>query len=111
MMDYTFWLNTPGIFFSMGYTISLLSLILNVQRKVVLQILSPALVSYALINFVSQQASGLGYIFFSNADVSKEVRTAANLSSAYSAITCMVILGIAILIGMTAAFFRLNKKA
>lgn len=84
--------------------------VLNVVSGL-LQIISPALIAASLMNMVSSRASGLGYIFFSNADVSKEVQTPENLSSAYVAIACMIIVGVAIIFGMISAFFKTEKRA
>ena len=62
------------------------------------------------MNLIAGRVDGLGYIYFSNADVAKEVQTAANLGSAQTAIWSMVLLGVAILIAVIAAFFSLRKK-
>lgn len=74
------------------------------------QIAAPVLVGLSLILLVSARIEGLSFIFFSNADVSKEVQTAENLSSAYMTIANMVIIGIAMLEGWVTAFFRSGRK-
>lgn len=76
----------------------------------VLRIGAPALLAYAVMNLIAGRVDGLGYIYFSNADVAKEVQTAANLASAQSAIWSMALLGAAMLVAVIAAFFSLRKK-
>ena len=76
----------------------------------VLRIGAPALLAWALMNLIAGRVDGLGYIYFSNADVAKEVQTAANMASAQSAIWSMGLLGAAVLIAVVAAFFSLRKK-
>lgn len=75
------------------------------------QIAAPVLLSVGLMLLISARIEGLSFIFFSNADVSKEVQTAENLSSAYMTIANAVIIGIAMLEGWIAAFFRSGRKA
>lgn len=77
----------------------------------VLRIGAPALLAVALINLIAGRVDGLGYIYFSNADVAKEVQTAANMASAQTAIWSMVLLCAAVLVAVIAAFFSLRKKA
>ena len=74
-----------------------------------LQIAAPALLALCLINLVSGRVEGLGFIYFSNADVALEVQTAETMSSATTAITSMVCFGVSMLAGIVAAFFNLNK--
>ena len=69
------------------------------------------LIAAALINLVAARVEGLGFIYFSNADVALEVQTAANLSSAHGAIASMILLGVAMLVAIVAAFFSIRKKA
>ena len=76
----------------------------------VLRIGAPALLAWALMNLIAGRVDGLGYIYFSNADVAKEVQTADNMASAQSAIWSMGLLGAAVLIAVVAAFFSLRKK-
>ena len=76
----------------------------------VLRIGAPALMAFGLMNLIAGRVDGLGYIYFSNADVAKEVQTAANLGSAQTAIWSMALLGAAMLIAVIAAFFSLRKK-
>ena len=76
----------------------------------VLRIGAPALLAWALMNLIAGRVDGLGYIYFSNADVAKEVQTAANMASAQSAIWSMGLLGAAVIIAVVAAFFSLRKK-
>ena len=77
----------------------------------VLRIAAPALLAWALISLIGARVDGLGYIYFSNADVAKEVQTAANLGSAQTAIWNMGFLGAAMLVSVVAAFFSLKKDA
>jgi len=76
----------------------------------VLRVGAPALMAYALMNLIAGRVDGLGYIYFSNADVAKEVQTTANMASAQSAIWSMGLLGAAVIIAVIAAFFSLRKK-
>ncbi len=76
----------------------------------ILRVGAPALLAYALMNLIAGRVDGLGYIFFSNADVAKEVQTAANMGSARTAIWSMALLGAAMLVAVVAAFFSLRKK-
>ena len=76
----------------------------------VLRIGAPCLLAWALMNLIAGRVDGLGYIYFSNADVAKEVQTAANLGSAQTAIWSMALLGAAMLVAVAAAFFSLRKK-
>ena len=48
----------------------------------VMRIAIPVLLTLCLINLIAARAEGLGYIYFSNADVALEVQTPENLSSA-----------------------------
>ena len=75
------------------------------------QIGAPILVSLGLINLISSRVEGLGFIYFSNADVIKEVQTPANLASGSGAIVSLVIMGIALVVCIAAAFCSLRKKA
>ena len=75
------------------------------------QIVAPVLLAASLINLIAARVEGLGFIYFSNADVAKEVQTPANLSSASGTIANMVCLGITLLASLVAAFTNLKKKA
>ena len=75
-----------------------------------LQIAAPVLLTFCLINLVAARAEGLGFIYFSNADVILEVQTPANLSSATGSIANMVCLGAAIVAGLVGAFCSMKKK-
>lgn len=75
-----------------------------------MRIAVPVLLTLCLINLIAARAEGLGYIYFSNADVTLEVQTPENLSSATGTIANMICLAVAAVAGMIAAFFRLNKK-
>lgn len=76
-----------------------------------LQIAGPVLLAIALITLVGTRVEGLGFIYFSNADVAKEVQTAENLASGTGAIANMAILGCSMLLGIVGAFFNLVKKS
>ncbi len=76
----------------------------------ILRIGAPCLLAWALMNLLAGRVDGLGYIYFSNADVAKEVQTAANLSSANAAIWSMALLAAAVVISVAAAFFSIRKK-
>ena len=75
-----------------------------------LQIAGPVLLAIALITLVGTRVEGLGFIYFSNADVAKEVQTAENLASGSGAIASMAILGCSMLLGIVGAFCSLRKK-
>ena len=64
----------------------------------------------ALITLVGTRVEGLGFIYFSNADVAKEVQTAENLASGSGAIASMAVLGCSMLLGIVGAFCNLRKK-
>ena len=74
-----------------------------------LQIAAPVLLAYCLISLVAGRVEGLGFIYFSNADVAKEVQTAANMSSATMAIASMVCYGVSMLAAMVSAFVDTRK--
>ena len=76
-----------------------------------IQIVVPALLALCLINLIAARAEGLGFIYFSNADVIVEVQTPENLSSATGAITNMVCLGVSTVVGIVTAFLNIKKKA
>ncbi len=77
----------------------------------IMQIAAPVLLTFCLINLIAARAQGLGFIYFSNEDVIKEVQTAANLSSATGTIANMVCLAVSVLAGMVGAFCNTGKKA
>ena len=76
-----------------------------------LQIVAPALLALCLINLIAGRAEGLGFIYFSNADVILEVQTPENLSSATGAIASMIVLGISTVVGIIASFINIKKSA
>ena len=76
-----------------------------------LQIIAPALLALCLINLIAGRAEGLGFIYFSNADVLLEVQTPENLASASGAIASMVVLGISTVVGIIASFINIKKPA
>ena len=76
----------------------------------VMRIAIPVLLTLCLINLIAARAEGLGYIYFSNADVALEVQTPENLSSATGTIANMICLAVSAVVAMAAAFFRLNRK-
>ena len=76
-----------------------------------MRIAVPVLLTLCLISLIASRAEGLGYIYFSNADVALEVQTPENLSSATGTIVNMICLAVAAVAAMVAAFFRLNKKS
>lgn len=74
------------------------------------QIAAPVLLALVLINLVAARVEGLGFIYFSNADVILEVQTPENLASASGTITSIVFYGAALLVAVVAAFCSLRKK-
>ena len=75
-----------------------------------MQIGAAVLAALSLISLISSRVEGLGFIYFSNADVIKEVQTPANLASGSGAIVCMIVMGAALLVSIIAAFCSLRKK-
>lgn len=75
----------------------------------VLQIAAPAVIAFVLISVIGARMEGLGFIYFSNADVAKEVQTAENMASASGAIASMVAYGVTMIVSVFAAFFTLQK--
>ncbi len=76
-----------------------------------MQILAPVLLAFCLVNLVSARAQGLGFIFFSNADVILEVQTPENMASATGTIVNMVCLAVAMIASVIGAFCSTKKKA
>lgn len=76
-----------------------------------LQIVAPALLALCLINLIAGRAEGLGFIYFSNADVIVEVQTPENLASATGSIANMICLGVSTVVGIVTAFFNIKKSA
>lgn len=76
----------------------------------VCQIAAPVLLMFCLISLVAARAEGLGFIYFSNADVILEVQTPENLSSATGTIVNMVLMGVTGIAGIVGAFCGLKKK-
>ena len=76
-----------------------------------LQIVAPALLALCLINLIAGRAEGLGFIYFSNADVILEVQTPENMASASGAIANMVVLAISTVVGIVASFVNIKKSA
>ena len=74
-----------------------------------MQIGAVVLLALAAINLISSRVEGLGFIYFSNADVIKEVQTPENLSSGSAAIASMVGYGVGLLAAAVGAFFGLKK--
>lgn len=75
-----------------------------------LQIAAPVILAYCLISLVGARVEGLGFIFFSNADVAKEVQTAANMSSATMAIASMVCYAVSLLASFVSSFVNLKDN-
>lgn len=75
-----------------------------------MRIVTPVLLVVAAMNVVSSRVEGFAFIYFSNQEVLQEVQTPANMSSAHGAIANIVLLGVAAVVGIVAAFFRVEKK-
>ena len=75
-----------------------------------MQIGAVVLLALSLINLIAGRVEGLGFIYFSNADVSKEVQTPANMSSASGSIASMAAFGVSLILSTVAAFCSLKKK-
>lgn len=76
----------------------------------ILRIAATVLLTLCLVTLITARVEGLGFIYFSNADVLQEVQTPANMSSAAGTIANMICLGVATVFSMIAAFFNLRKK-
>lgn len=74
------------------------------------QIVAPVLLAACLINLIAARVEGLGFIYFSNADVALEVQTPENLSSASGSIAAMVCYGVSMIAAIVAAFTNVWKK-
>lgn len=70
-----------------------------------LKVIVPVLLILAAINLIGTRIEGLGYIFFSNADVRKEVATPENVASATTSIVAVVFAGVAAVVSIVGAFF------
>lgn len=75
-----------------------------------IRIAAAVLLTLGLVTLISARAEGLGFIYFSNADVLQEVQTPENMASATGTITNMICLGAAAIFSMIAAFFTVRKK-
>jgi len=73
---------------------------------VILKIAIPVVLAVGLMGLVQSRIEGLGYIYFSNVDVAKEVATPANLASASVTITAISFAALAMVVGVVAAFFQ-----
>ena len=71
-----------------------------------LKVIVPVLLILAAINLIGTRIEGLGYIFFSNADVRKEVATPENVASATTSIVAVVFAGVAAVVSIVGAFFQ-----
>jgi len=72
----------------------------------VIKVVVPCLLLIVTIKIVGQRVDGFGYIFFSNADVKKEVATKANLSSAYGSIAAIICFCVTGITSIVASFFK-----
>jgi len=70
-----------------------------------LKVVVPVLLMIAALNLLGTRIEGIGYIFFSNADVAKEVATPANVASGTLAIVTVVFGIVTAVISIVAAFF------
>jgi len=77
----------------------------------VLRVAACVFIAFALINLVGARVEGLGFIYFSNADVTLEVQTPANLASSKGTIFNIVILAVTLVVNMVSSFFNLKKEA
>ena len=83
-----------------GYALKALDVVVFVCK-----VLIPLFLIFAAISLLSARIEGLGYIYFSNVDVAKEVATPANLGSAGLAIATIVVGIVTAIISVVAAFF------
>ena len=75
-----------------------------------MRIVTPVLLVIAAMNVVSSRVEGFAFIYFSNQEVLQEVQTPANMAYAHGAIANIVLLGVAAVVGIVAAFFSVEKK-
>ncbi len=75
----------------------------------VIRVLIPVLFIAAAMTIVGSRVEGFAFIYFSNEEVLHEVQTAANMSSAHSAIANIASLAVSAVVGILAAFFGMKK--
>ncbi len=83
--------------------------ILPIVQSILLIGASVFLISTAL-NIIGSRAEGFGYIFFSDANLAGEVKTADNLHSASLSITTFIFYLVTWLVSVITPFFSLTKK-
>lgn len=76
----------------------------------VLRVLGCVLIALCLINLVAARVEGLGFIYFSNADVTLEVQTPENLASSQGTICNLVMLTVTLIVNIVSSFFNLKRK-
>lgn len=74
-----------------------------------LKVLVPLFLMITVLLLAQSRIEGLGYIFFSNEDVAKEVATPENIASANTAIVTIVFGAVAAVLGIVGAFFSPKK--
>ena len=75
-----------------------------------MRIAAPVCLTAGLMYLLSNRIEGFAFIYFSNEEVLQEVQTAANMSSSSCAIANIVVLALAVICGIVAAFFSMKKK-
>ncbi|MFA6829853.1 MAG: hypothetical protein WCR67_04040 [Bacilli bacterium] len=86
-----------------------LAKIMNILVEAI-RIVIPLVLMSAFIIFTGSRLEGLSYIFFSDANTLAEIQTAANMSSAYGAITGMIFYLITQITSVVATFFPIIKS-
>lgn len=76
-----------------------------------LRIAVAVLLIACMLRFIAIRAEGLGYIFGADESLWSEVRTPANMSSAYTAIAGCVLYGVSWLVSLIGAFCGMVKKS
>ena len=76
----------------------------------VLKVFIPLFLAIGLLNLLSTRIEGIGYIFFSNVDVRKEVATPENIASAVVTFVTGGTMLLSMLLGIVGAYFSVKKE-
>lgn len=78
---------------------------------IVLKVCIALFLMLVAMNLVSSRVEGIGYIFFSNADVAKEVATPANVGSAMVSFVAIGFAVVGAIAGIVGSFFLPKEEA
>ena len=73
------------------------------------QIAAPVILAYCLMSLVSGRASGLGFLYFSDADVLKEIQTAENMASGTLTIVSIAFYAVSMVVGWVSSFITIRR--